>query len=617
MTVKAILFDLDDTLLWDERSVDEAFHATCTQAANYYIIHPKQLEDAVRREACALYETLVTFHFTKMIDITPFEALWANFTEGENLNFKHLRRLAPYYRRESWTRGLKAVGINDSKLGSVLGEIFAAERRARSIVFEETFKILDELSGKYKLLLLTNGSPDLQKEKIAGVPQLASYFDHIVISGTFGVGKPDTAIFEYAMDLLQITANEGIMVGNNLTTDILGSHRIGMKNVWINRHGASRTDGIVPDCEISNLEEIHNILQGNLESNVTPIEAETIPLVWHSPMRQPFHIAGFSWLEQEGVYRRLPLNPKYPLPPDVDDLANCTAGGQIRFQTNSSRLSLKVRLTGIANMNHMPATGQCGFDCYIGLPEELMYYNTTKYDHMKKEYEFAMFEKLEAGLRNITLYFPLYIGVEEVVIGLDPEADIMAPPPYLSDKRIVIYGTSITQGGCAARPGMAYTNILSRKIPVEFINLGFSGSGRGEADVARIISEIPNLALFVLDYEANCVSPELFQITLPEFIRIIRSKHPEVPIVVLSQIRFARELFDRELLELRSKRKSIQMEAVNAIREQGDESIYFHDGEHLLGADFNECTVDGVHPTDLGFIRMAEQLAPVLKKYIL
>jgi lysophospholipase L1-like esterase len=352
------------------------------------------------------------------------------------------------------------------------------------------------------------------------------------------------------------------------------------------------------------------------ESNTTAIEAETTPLIWHSPRMQPFHIAGFSWLEREGVYRRLPLKPNYPLPPAVDDLANCTAGGQIRFQTNSSRLSLKVRLTGIADMNHMPATGQCGFDCYIGMPEEQMYYNTTKYDHMKQEYEFAMFEKMEAGLRNITLYFPLYKGVEEVQIGLDPEADITAPPPYISNKRIVIYGTSITQGGCAARSGMAYTNILSRKLPVEFINLGFSGSGRGEAEVARIVSEIPNQALFVLDYEANCVSPELLQSTLPEFIRIFRSRHPEVPILVLSQIRFARELFDRELLELRLKRKRIQMEIVNAFREQGDESIYFHDGENLLGADFNECTVDGVHPTDLGFIRMAEQLAPVLEKYI-
>jgi lysophospholipase L1-like esterase len=339
-------------------------------------------------------------------------------------------------------------------------------------------------------------------------------------------------------------------------------------------------------------------------------------ILWHSPINKPFHIAGFPWLEQDGVYRRLPLKPEHSLPPAVDYLANCTAGGQIRFQTDSSRLSVKVRLTGTADMNHMPATGQCGFDCYIGMPGEQMYYNTTKYDHTKKEYEFEMFDKMEAGLQNITLYFPLYQGVEEVLIGLDPEAEVLTPPPYVNNNRIVIYGTSITQGGCAARPGMAYTNILSRKMNFEFINLGFSGNGKGEAEVAQTISEIPNPELFILDYEANSVSPELFQSTLPEFIRIYRSKHPEVPILMISQIRFARELFDRGLLELRLKRKKIQMDIVKGFREQGDHKVYFYDGEHLLGADFNECTVDGVHPTDLGFMRMAEQLAPILKKYI-
>ncbi|AJY74303.1 SGNH/GDSL hydrolase family protein [Paenibacillus beijingensis] len=354
------------------------------------------------------------------------------------------------------------------------------------------------------------------------------------------------------------------------------------------------------------------------ESNKISSAAETIALVWHSPKELPFHIAGLAWFKQESVYRRLPLTPNFSIPPAVDDLANCTAGGQIRFQTNSSRLSVKVRLTGKANMNHMPATGQCGFDCYIGMPGKQMYYSTTKYDHTKQEYEFSMFEKLIVGVQNITLYFPLYQGVEEVLIGIDPDADIISPPPYQRNQRIIFYGTSITQGGCASRPGMAYTNILSRKINAEFINLGFSGSGKGEAEMAHIVSEIPNPALLVLDYEANSVSPELLQMTLPGFILIYRNKHPDVPIVVLSQIRFGQELFDRELLELRLQRKRIQMETVNAFREKGDKRIFFHDGEHLLGAaDFNECTVDGIHPTDLGFNRMAEQLAPILKPYIL
>jgi lysophospholipase L1-like esterase len=338
-------------------------------------------------------------------------------------------------------------------------------------------------------------------------------------------------------------------------------------------------------------------------------------LKWHSPLDPPFHVAGFAWFEKERIYRRLPKRPSYALPPDVDSLADNTAGGQIRFQSDSSRLSVKVRLKGIANMNHMPATGQCGFDCYIGMPGEQKYYSTTKYDHTKQEYEFVMFENRNAGLQNITLYFPLYMGVDEVLIGLDTGSDLIATHPYSSDQSIVIYGSSITQGACASRPGMAYPNILSRKMNVEFYNLGFSGSGKGEAEVAEVISEISNPSLFILDYEANCVSPELFRTTLPEFIRIFRGKHPEVPILVLSQIRFGLDHFEPYILNLRLERKRIQQSVVEAYRKQGDNNIYYYDGEELFGDDYHDCTVDGIHPTDLGFHRMAEKLAPVIKKY--
>lgn len=260
MAIKAILFDLDDTLLWDERSVKEAFQATCAEAAKHYEIDTERLEDAVRSEARAMYESFETFPFTKKIGINPFEGLWAHFTEGKQEEFRKLQSLAPTYRRESWTRGLRALGIENEELGGKLGEMFAAERRNRPIVYEETFEVLDQLKGKYKLLLLTNGSPDLQKEKLAGVPSLASYFDYIVISGDFGHGKPAESIFEHAMSLLNITAEEGVMIGDKLTTDILGSNSVGMRNMWINRHGLIHENEIVPVHEITSLRDIQNII---------------------------------------------------------------------------------------------------------------------------------------------------------------------------------------------------------------------------------------------------------------------------------------------------------------------------------------------------------------------
>ncbi|MEF3301646.1 HAD family hydrolase [Paenibacillus sp. GYB003] len=260
MAIQAVLFDLDDTLLWDDRSVKEAFQATCRAAAEQAPVDPDALEEAVRREARALYESFDTFPFTKQIGINPFEALWARFSGGSLEPFRKLEQLAPGYRTASWTRGLKALGIDDEKLGYTLGELFPQERRARPLVYEETFEVLRDLKGKVKLLLLTNGAPDLQQEKIAGVPGLADFFDHIVISGSFGLGKPAPDIFRHAMQLLAIGPEEGIMVGDKLTTDILGANGVGMKSVWINRHGVARGDDIVPACEIDNLRQLGALL---------------------------------------------------------------------------------------------------------------------------------------------------------------------------------------------------------------------------------------------------------------------------------------------------------------------------------------------------------------------
>lgn len=257
LALKAVLFDLDDTLLWDERSVKEAFEATCLAAKDKYPrLDPEELELSVRKEAKLLYEGYETFPFTKMIGINPFEAFWAHFSEGEHEMFRKLEQQSPAYRVEAWTRGLLGAGVDDSELGRELAQRFPVERRKRSLVYEETFQLLDGLKGRVKLLLLTNGAPDLQREKIAGVQDLESYFDHIVISGVHGEGKPAESIFRHAMKLLEIEPEEGLMVGDKLTTDILGSNRVGMPNVWINHHGVALTEDIVPVHQVADLKEL-------------------------------------------------------------------------------------------------------------------------------------------------------------------------------------------------------------------------------------------------------------------------------------------------------------------------------------------------------------------------
>ncbi|OPH57654.1 hypothetical protein BC351_03820 [Paenibacillus ferrarius] len=353
-----------------------------------------------------------------------------------------------------------------------------------------------------------------------------------------------------------------------------------------------------------------------LDTNMNIRPSGDQDVMWYSPLEAPFHIAGFGWLQEEGRYRRLPAHPSHHIPDAVDQLANCTSGGQIRFTADATSLLVKVKLTGPANMYHMTATGQCGFDCYLGVPGEQVYYGTTTYDHRLMAYESSLFTNKVRENRLFTLNFPLYQGVEEIWIGLDREARISPPPSYDSNQKIVVYGTSITQGGCASRPGMSYTNILSRRMNLEFLNLGFSGNGKGEPELAHILADIPNPACLILDYEANCVSTELLAKTLLEFIAIYREKHPLTPILVISRITHAKEQFHADMAQERSDRKQIQQRVVEQRREMQDDNIYFCDGSTLLGADAHECTVDGSHPTDLGFLRMADGLTPILQQIV-
>lgn len=340
-------------------------------------------------------------------------------------------------------------------------------------------------------------------------------------------------------------------------------------------------------------------------------------LKWYDPRKSPFQMSGFGWSDPKQDYRRLPTKQlKSGIPDAVDQLAECTSGGQIRFQTNASTLSIKVELPGKANMNHMSAMGQCGFDCYLGEPGEQRFHSAVRYKHTEQAYEFIFFEREKTNNLTVTLNFPLYQGVHSVLIGVDLAANISTPPVYQSDEKVIFYGTSITQGGCASRAGMSYTNILSRRFNQEFINLGFSGNGKGEGYMAQLLSEIENPACLVLDYEPNCVSTEMYFRTLPKFIETYRGVHPTTPILVISQFPYAVEKVDEKVKTERLRRLDFQSQLIKQLRENGDQHIYFQAGTTILGDYLEEGTVDGIHPNDLGFMAMADSLTPVLKEIL-
>ncbi|MBO5958580.1 MAG: SGNH/GDSL hydrolase family protein [Lentisphaeria bacterium] len=335
--------------------------------------------------------------------------------------------------------------------------------------------------------------------------------------------------------------------------------------------------------------------------------SDSTGLVWFDATEAPIELSGFAWFDQDRVYRRMPVNPAYKLPGGVDFLAWHTSGGKIRFKTDSKQIVVRVKLRENGIMDHMARTGSNGFDVYCGAPGKETYFYTTR--TCDQEYDFQLFRQPTEKMDTFTINFPLYQGVNELQIGLEQGAKLLPPEPL--KKAVVIYGTSITQGGCASRPGMVTSNILSRKLGRHFINLGFSGSGRGEPEVARVIAEL-DPAMFLLDFEANAWND--YDTKLPEFVRILRETHPETPIFILSRYHYSKRQIPEETRCPINNRA--QQKLVKAMQQAGDKNIWSVDGRKQLGKYGAAATVDGVHATDLGFTLQSESLLSRLRKIL-
>lgn len=343
-------------------------------------------------------------------------------------------------------------------------------------------------------------------------------------------------------------------------------------------------------------------------------------LAWYNPLEEPFRLSGFNWYEQDKVLRRLPLSSFDAIEkvnPKVNRLANNTAGGQVAFKTNSTALCIKVKLPCRSNMSTMTPAGQSGFDCYISYNGSPLYFEAvTTFNAEEAEYESVLFENRDSEEKEILLNFPLYNGVEEVIIGVDKEAYIKPPRDFNTSNPIVFYGTSITQGGCATRPGMVYTNIISRRLNANHINLGFSGNAFGEVELADAINQIASPVAIIIDFEANGGLNGMLEKNLYHFIERIREVHKNTPVLVVSRLPFQPETHVPSALKRREQLREFQRDTVNQFKEKGDNNIYFLNGHAMLGNDFADCYVDAVHPTDLGFARMADKLTPIIEAMI-
>lgn len=329
-------------------------------------------------------------------------------------------------------------------------------------------------------------------------------------------------------------------------------------------------------------------------------------LTFYDTEQAPFRIYGVT--KEDGYFRRMPQTVARTVNDGVYKLHTNTAGGRVRFVTDSAAVAIHAEIDGIPPFSHMPLTGIGGLDLYVREEGIEKYSGTFVPPHnMKNGYEsvLALPDRKE---RLITINFPLYSNLKKLYIGLDRDASVKAAPDYAYEQPVVYYGSSITQGGCASRPGNCYQHILTRKLDCNHVNLGFSGSARGEDAMIEYLSGL-DMKVFVLDYDHNAPTPEHLAATHEKVFRGVREKQPDLPIIILARPRYY-------LNEDGIRRLEIIRTTYEHALAAGDKKVYLLDGPTLMADIEGDGTVDNTHPNDSGFVSMARAIMPVLAKVL-
>jgi hypothetical protein len=257
----------------------------------------------------------------------------------------------------------------------------------------------------------------------------------------------------------------------------------------------------------------------------------------------------------------------------------------------------------------MPATGVSGLDLYVRLPAGWHWVANGR--PLKTTNEQTLLRDWPGGSHEYMLYLPLYNGADSIEIGVPEEASLEPGPPHPKSVRpVVFYGSSILQGGCAARPGMAYPSIIGRKLDWPTINLGFSGNAKSEPEMANLMAEL-DPAVYVYDSLPN-LDPQEARERIEPFLRTLRKAHPKTPLVLVENVIYTNAQFSEERRNAMTEKNATLRTVYERLRKEGDRNLYYVPAANLYGSD-GEATVDGSHATDLGFLRMAETIAPVLK----
>ncbi|MCX7424481.1 MAG: SGNH/GDSL hydrolase family protein [Planctomycetia bacterium] len=325
---------------------------------------------------------------------------------------------------------------------------------------------------------------------------------------------------------------------------------------------------------------------------------------------QDWGVEGRGWNDTKRYFDRLPGKAEGVVREPVWGLSRDSAGMVARFETDATEISVRYTLrSDRLAMPHMPATGVSGVDLYAKHKERWRWLTVAQPTSKSTTLTTG---GLDPGRREYLLYLPLYNGVESLEIGVPKDAAFVPEPPR-KDKPIVFYGTSICQGGCASRPGMLYTSILGRRLDRPVINLGFSGNGTMDASMGELMGEL-DAAVYVIDCLPNMSADVVAQRTEP-LVRQLRKARPDAAIVLVEDRTYDFAFLHKDARDRHATSRAALKAAYDKLVADGVKGLSYVPGDTLLGAD-GESTVDGSHPNDLGMMRMADALAPVLKPLV-
>ena len=329
------------------------------------------------------------------------------------------------------------------------------------------------------------------------------------------------------------------------------------------------------------------------------------------------NLYGKAAQETASRYARLPASLSGVCRTPLWDLGQNSTGLYVRFRTDSPTLWVRWKSENSFVMNHMTATGSRGVDLYFLCDGKWRFIAAGRPNTKAAVTEREIMSDMPVQMREYMLYLSLYDGVSQLQIGTEEGHPVMREevPSPRSERPVVMYGTSITQGGCVSRPGMLYTSIMSRALDREFINLGFSGNAFFDLEIARLMASVEHPAAYVIAATENA-SVQQFEERGESFFRILRDAHPDVPVIFVQAVRYSYLILNQKDAATMEAKMAACRRLYDSLKRGGEKNIYFTDPAATAPFADAESSVDGCHLTDLGAMRFADVFLPVLKKVL-